>query len=91
MVVTGFGGPYVLPPDIETRTDHVVHVCAGSGIVPNYAILKLCLETGMNAAPHTDLRQQDLGRHDLPPPAPGARRALPGQAAGSSTPISRDG
>jgi ferredoxin-NADP reductase len=45
---TGIGGPYVLPPDVETRTDHVVHVCAGSGIVPNYALLKFCLETGMS-------------------------------------------
>lgn len=47
MVVTGFGGPYVLPPDVEDRTDHLVHICAGSGIVPNYSILKHCLETGM--------------------------------------------
>lgn len=43
MVVTGFGGPYVLPEDIETRTDHLVHVCAGSGIVPNMSILKHAL------------------------------------------------
>lgn len=47
MVVTGFGGPYVLPSDVEDRTDHIVHICAGSGIVPNYSILKHCLETGM--------------------------------------------
>lgn len=44
MVVTGFGGPYTLPEDIESRTDHVVHVCAGSGVVPNFSILKHCLE-----------------------------------------------
>jgi 3-ketosteroid 9alpha-monooxygenase subunit B len=43
MVVTGFGGPYVPPPDLDSRTDHVVHICAGSGIVPNYSILKHCL------------------------------------------------
>jgi 3-ketosteroid 9alpha-monooxygenase subunit B len=48
MVATGIGGPYVLPPDVETRTDHIIHVCAGSGIVPNYALLKFCLETGMS-------------------------------------------
>lgn len=48
MRVTGFGGPYVLPPDIEKRTDHLVHICAGSGIVPNFSILKHCLATGMN-------------------------------------------
>lgn len=47
MVVTGFGGPYTLPEDIESRTDHVVHICAGSGVVPNFSILKHCLENGM--------------------------------------------
>ncbi len=47
MVVMGFGGPYVLPPDIESRTDHVVHICAGSGIVPNMSILKHCLANDM--------------------------------------------
>lgn len=47
MVVTGFAGPYILPDDIEARTDHLVHVCAGSGIVPNYSILKHALATGM--------------------------------------------
>jgi 3-ketosteroid 9alpha-monooxygenase subunit B len=47
MVVTGFGGPYTLPPDIDSRTDHLVHICAGSGIVPNLSILKHCLANGM--------------------------------------------
>lgn len=48
MTVMGFGGPYVLGPDIESRTDHILHICAGSGIVPNFSILKHCLATGMN-------------------------------------------
>jgi len=43
MSVTGFSGPYVLPEDIEEQTDHVVHVCAGSGAVPNFSILKHAL------------------------------------------------
>ncbi|MDD8016858.1 MAG: oxidoreductase [Bacteroidota bacterium] len=43
LVVTGFTGPYTLPDDIESQTDHVVHVCAGSGSVPNYAMLKYAL------------------------------------------------
>lgn len=47
MAVTGFGGPYVLSPDVESRTDHVVHICAGSGIVPNFSIIKHCLANGM--------------------------------------------
>ena len=48
MQVTGFSGPYVLPADIEERTEHVVHVCAGSGSVPNFAILKHALAQDMN-------------------------------------------
>jgi ferredoxin-NADP reductase len=40
MTVVGFTGPYILPPDIEQRTDHVLHVVAGSGAVPDFSILK---------------------------------------------------
>lgn len=43
LVITGFTGPYTLPDDIEAKTDHIVHLCAGSGSVPNYAILKHAL------------------------------------------------
>jgi ferredoxin-NADP reductase len=43
MVVTGFTGPYTLPADAESRAKTVVHVCAGSGIVPNFSILKHAL------------------------------------------------
>jgi len=43
MEITGFTGPYYLPDDIESRTDHVVHVCAGSGVVPNWSIIKYAL------------------------------------------------
>ena len=44
LVVTGFTGPYTLPADVTTLTDHIVHVCAGSGSVPNLSILKFALE-----------------------------------------------
>ncbi|MFZ5470066.1 MAG: oxidoreductase [Myxococcota bacterium] len=47
MIITGFTGPYTLPKDIESRTDHLVHVVAGSGAVPNFSILKHALHTGM--------------------------------------------
>jgi ferredoxin-NADP reductase len=40
MTVSGFTGPYYLPDDIEEKTDHVVHLCAGSGSVPNFSMLK---------------------------------------------------
>ena len=43
MVVTGFTGPYTLPADAESRARTLVHVCAGSGIVPNFSILKHAL------------------------------------------------
>jgi 3-ketosteroid 9alpha-monooxygenase subunit B len=41
--ITGFTGPYTLPANIEDQTDTIVHVCAGSGVVPNYSIIKHCL------------------------------------------------
>jgi ferredoxin-NADP reductase len=44
LVVTGFTGPYTLPDDVTSTTDHLVHVCAGSGSVPNVSILKSALE-----------------------------------------------
>jgi ferredoxin-NADP reductase len=47
MEITGFTGPYVLPDDIEDKTDHLIHVCAGSGIVPNWSIIKYALATDM--------------------------------------------
>lgn len=52
MTVTGFTGPYVMPDDIEDRTDHLVHICAGSGVVPNMSIIKFALGTNMKLS-HT--------------------------------------
>jgi ferredoxin-NADP reductase len=43
MEITGFTGPYTLKDDIESKTDHLVHVVAGSGAVPNFAIMKHAL------------------------------------------------
>jgi ferredoxin-NADP reductase len=43
LVVTGFTGPYTLPADISAKTEHIVHVCAGSGSVPNFSMLKFAL------------------------------------------------
>ncbi|RKH44987.1 oxidoreductase [Corallococcus sp. AB049A] len=45
--VTGFMGLYVLPDDAAERTDHVLHVVAGSGAVPNFAIVKDALHRGL--------------------------------------------
>src|SRR6185295_4565217 len=43
LVVTGFTGPYTLPANITSHTDRIVHVCAGSGSVPNFSMLKFAL------------------------------------------------
>lgn len=40
LTVQGFAGPYVLPEDVEARTDHILHLCAGSGGVPDLSIVK---------------------------------------------------
>lgn len=45
--VLGFMGPYVLPDDVEERTDHLVHIVAGSGTVPNFSIIKDALHRGL--------------------------------------------
>jgi 3-ketosteroid 9alpha-monooxygenase subunit B len=44
LAVTGFTGPYTLPEDIEAKTGHLVHLCAGSGSVPNVSMLKHALQ-----------------------------------------------
>lgn len=43
LVVTGFTGPYTLAPDVDAQTDHIVHICAGSGSVPNFSMIKHAL------------------------------------------------
>ncbi len=48
MEITGFTGPYYLPDDIEDKTDHLVHICAGSGAVPNWSIIKYSLAKNLN-------------------------------------------
>jgi ferredoxin-NADP reductase len=40
LLVSGFVGGYMLPDDVEARTSHILHLCAGSGSVPNLSILK---------------------------------------------------
>src|SRR3990172_3730404 len=40
MIITGFTGPYTLNNKIREESEEVVHICAGSGIVPSYSIIK---------------------------------------------------
>jgi 3-ketosteroid 9alpha-monooxygenase subunit B len=46
MTVTGFTGAYTLPDDVEQQTDHILHLVAGSGSVPNFSMLKQDLRMG---------------------------------------------
>jgi ferredoxin-NADP reductase len=43
LTVTGFTGPYTLPADVTKQTEHIVHICAGSGSVPNFSMVKFAL------------------------------------------------
>lgn len=47
-VISGFTGAYYIPDDIESKTDQVVHLVAGSGVVPNYGIIKDELKNNKN-------------------------------------------
>ena len=38
--ISGFTGPYTFPENILEKADHIVHITAGSGSVPNWAMLK---------------------------------------------------
>lgn len=40
MVVTGFTGPYTLTEQMQKDNDETLHICAGSGIVPSFSIIK---------------------------------------------------
>jgi len=44
LMITGFTGPYTLSPKILAKTNHLFHICAGSGGVPNFAIVKSALK-----------------------------------------------
>lgn len=59
--LTGFTGPYVLPEDVEQKTDHLVHVVAGSGSVPNFSILKHALHLGLKVR-HTFIYSNKTAR-----------------------------
>ncbi len=40
VTVRGYTGSYTISPDTASQTDHVVHLVAGSGVVPNFAMVK---------------------------------------------------
>ena len=46
LVISGFTGAYTFPADVCERVEHIVHVCAGSGIVPNRSLIKESLHRG---------------------------------------------
>lgn len=40
MVITGFTGPFTFNEEARRDSENVLHICAGSGIVPTYSIIK---------------------------------------------------
>jgi len=40
MVITGFTGPFTFNENTRRESGHILHICAGSGIVPAYSIIK---------------------------------------------------
>lgn len=46
LTIRGFTGAYIFPKDIRDRTDNILHVCAGSGIVPNLGLIKHSIHRG---------------------------------------------
>ena len=48
---TGYAGAYIMPHNLSSEINHVVHLVAGSGIVPSYSIIKDELINSKN--PHT--------------------------------------
>ena len=63
LMVRGFTGAYTYPHDITARTDRVLHVCAGSGIVPNFALIKDSLHC--NDGLHHTLLYSSKTRQDI--------------------------
>jgi 3-ketosteroid 9alpha-monooxygenase subunit B len=53
MVITGFTGPFTFNEEVRRNSENVLHICAGSGIVPTYSIIKY------------DLRYFSKHRHTL--------------------------
>ena len=46
LTISGFTGPYTLPEDVTQKADTILHLCAGSGIVPNFGLMKDSLHRG---------------------------------------------
>lgn len=53
IVISGFSGSYVLPADLPAKSDQVLHFVAGSGVVPNYAMVKDALTRDDDGVKHT--------------------------------------
>lgn len=53
IVISGFSGSYVLPDDLSSKSGQVLHLVAGSGVVPNYAMVKDALTKSDDGVKHT--------------------------------------
>lgn len=65
---TGYAGAYVMPKNLRATTEHVVHLVAGSGVVPSFSIIKDELLAHKTSHRHTlvtvNKRLEDIIFHD---------------------------
>ena len=61
----GYAGPYILPSNLEEQTSEVLHLVAGSGAVPNFAILKDQLTQNKNLGVKHTLLYINKTYHDI--------------------------
>lgn len=63
--IHGYSGVYTLPDDHARKTDQILHLCAGSGVVPNYSILKDQLRKQKNASVKHTMIYVNTSRHNI--------------------------
>lgn len=50
---TGYAGAYVVPENLRATTEHIIHLVAGSGVVPSFSIIKDELQSKKSPFKHT--------------------------------------
>ncbi len=68
LTITGFTGPYTFPDKLKKTTDTVVHICAGSGVVPSMSIIKASLrndESIRHVLVYSNKTRADMIFHNL--------------------------
>lgn len=68
LTITGFTGPYTFPDELKKTIDTVIHICAGSGVVPSMSIIKASLRNDehiRHVLVYSNKTQADMIFHNL--------------------------